>query len=292
VKKGTGKSNPPKASAAKPKTARTATMKAASTTTKATSKTAAKATSKAATKATKEPAAKRKRKQKIKYDSPPKSAKEAYLREIADVLVNAAKPEVVAARALEDETMFLRFDIDGYELAISVADIRMVEGSLEKAQERSKGLRGRFNRIKRPEDLTIDQLTERNLPLYWNQEWLRRELARYGSYAELARAHNYPSATTIASYANRKFGISVQKDYDAKRKALYEDFETGEFSQLELAKKHGVGVATVYRWLADRKPASARRGRATMTPEEREQERKDQAKEKAKKEAARAAAAA
>lgn len=288
MKKGTGKSNPPKASAAKPRTARAATKKKAASNT-------VKATSKAAAKTTKKPAAKKrakKRTKKVEYDSPPKSAKEAYLRDLADVLVNAAKPEVVAARALEDETMFLRFEIDGYELAISVADIRMVEGSLEKAQELSKGLRGRFNRIKRPEELTVDQLVERNLPLYWNEEWLRRELARYGSYAELARAHNYPSATTIASYAKRKFGISVQKNFDKKRQAVYDDFETGDYSQLELANKHGVGVATVYRWLADRKPAAARRGRTTMTPEEREQERKKQAKEKAKKEAARAASAA
>lgn len=269
MKKGTTKSDPPKARASSTKS------KAA----RADSKT--KATVKKAT--TRKPA-----KEPVKYDTEPQSSKEAYLRRLADLFVTAAKPEIVAARALEDETMYLKFDIDGYDLAISVADVRLVEGSIEQAVEKTKGLRGRYNRIKRPEAFTLDELKERNLPLYWNEQWLRQELDRLGSYAEIARAHGYPSATTIASYAKRKFGISIQKDFDAKRQAVLEDFESGDYTQLELAERHGVGVATVYRWLAERKPASAKRGRRTMTPEEREAKRR----EKAKKEAAKAAAAA
>lgn len=215
----------------------------------------------------------------VEYAWPPKSEKEAFLRRVADLFVTAAKPEVVAARALEDETMYLKFEIDGYKLAISVADVRLVEGSLDEAFEKRKGLRGRYNRIKRPEAFTIDELKERNLPLYWNEEWLRKELDRLGSYSEIARQHGYPSPTTIASYAKRKFGISIQKNFDEKRRGVMKDFDTGEYTQLELAEKYGVGVATVYRWLAERRPASGRRGRTPKTTEERARDRKKRAEE-------------
>src|SRR5690606_19865034 len=132
--------------------------------------------------------------------------------------VTSAKPEITAARALEDETMYLRINVDGYDIALSIADVRLVEGSLETASNRVKGMRGRYNRIKRPETLSINELKERNLPLYWNEEWLRGELQRHGSYGEIARVHGFPSSVTIASYAKRKFGISIQKDFDKKRR--------------------------------------------------------------------------
>lgn len=251
---------------------RKTTKKAA--TTKANAKTKA-STTKATTKKTKakDTNAKQRAREEAHYETEAKSPKEQHLRDLANVFVTAAKPEVVAARALEDETLYLRFDIDGYELAISVADARLVEGSLTQARKKSKGLRGRYNRIKRPEAFSVDELKERNLPLYWNEQWLRSELNRLGSYSEIARQHNFQSPTTIASYAKRKFGISIQRDFDAKRRAVLEDFETGDYTQLELAEKHGVGVATVYRWLAERKPASGRRGRSVKTPEQRELER-------------------
>lgn len=284
MKKGSGKPNPPKERAGSSK--KTAAARSASKTAKTTSKAPAKkATSKAtAKKDTAKKATRKPRKQPVQYETEAASPKEAYLRRLANLFVTAARPEVIAARALEDGTMVVKYDLDGYELAISVADVRLVEGSIEEAEERRKGLRGRYNRIKNPEAFTIEELKERHLPLYWNEQWLRQELDRLGSYAEIARTHGYPSATTIASYAKRKFGISLQQDFDEKRQAVLEDFETGDYTQLQLANKHGVGVATVYRWLSERKPKSARRGARTLTPEERQ--------EKARKEAAAKAAAA
>src|SRR5690606_37522870 len=76
-----------------------------------------------------------------------KSKKDAYLGRLAKLLVTATKSEVVAARALEDETRYLKLYSDGYELAISVADVRLVQGSLDEALERRKSLRGRYNRF-------------------------------------------------------------------------------------------------------------------------------------------------
>ena len=62
------------------------------------------------------------------------------------------------------------------------------------------------------------------------------------------RCSRLPSPATIASYAKRKFGIEVQKDYARKRQAVYDDFDNGDYTRYELAPKHGVAIATVHRW--------------------------------------------
>lgn len=183
------------------------------------------------------------------------------------MIANAAKVEVVGARPVGDTSLALHLLIDGSPLTVEVSGFEVVEGNLDEAARHVKGLRGKLNRVKRPETLSIKELQERNLPLYWNEEWLRAELDRLGSYAEIARVHGFPSPVTIASYAKRKFGIDMQAKFAKKREAVYDDFDTGDFTQLELAQKHGVGVATVYRWLKERsegKHLHARRGsRAT-----------------------------
>lgn len=188
-------------------------------------------------------------------------------RKVTDMIANAAKVEVVGARPVGDTSLALHLLIDGSPLTVEVSGFEVVEGNLDEAARHVKGLRGKLNRVKRPETLSIKELQERNLPLYWNEEWLRAELDRLGSYAEIARVHGFPSPVTIASYAKRKFGIDMQAKFAKKREAVYDDFDTGDFTQLELAQKHGVGVATVYRWLKERsegKHLHARRGsRAT-----------------------------
>lgn len=267
------------ASAAPKKSTKAASTKRAATT--ATSRTAAKSTARkaAAKKATaKKATAKAAKAQAEEPTIEILDPKDQFRVDLIKLLAGSGKSEVIAARANEDGTIYLRFDIDDYELALTVEAPRLVEGSIQEAQKESKGLRGRYNRIKNPEAFSVEELKERNFPLYWNEAWLRQELARLGSYSEIARQHGFKNPTTIASYAKRKFGISVQRDYEPIRLAVIEEFETGEYTQLELAEKHGVGIATVYRWLAERKPAGTqRRGRRAKTPEEREIERlKDQ----------------
>jgi len=288
VKKGTKKSTKAAPAPAEAKSASAApkkSAKAASSTKRAattkTSRTAAKSTARkaAAKKATPKTTAKGTTAKAAKAQAEETTIeildpKDQFRVDLAKLLAGSGKSEVIAARANEDGTMFVRYDIDGYELAITFEAPRLVEGSIQKAQKESKGLRGRYNRIKNPESFSVEELKERNFPLYWNEAWLRQELARLGSYSEIARQHGFKNPTTIASYAKRKFGISVQRDYEPIRLAVIEDFETGEYTQLELAEKHNVGIATVYRWLAERKPAlTQRRGRKAKTPEEREIER-------------------
>ena len=186
---------------------------------------------------------------------------------LSHVIVEAAQVEVIGAVQEGSAGLKLILSIDGEEVVIAAASVEIVEGDLAAAIRKAKGRRGRYNRIKRPEALTIKELHERNLPLYWNEQWLRQELQRLGSYAEIARVHGYPSAVTIASYAKRKFGISVQDDYDRKRQAVYQDFDTGDYTHLELADRNGVGVATVYRWLQQRREDKAHNERRATQPQ-------------------------
>jgi len=188
-------------------------------------------------------------------------------RNVIDALSNAAKVEVVGVRSAGETGLTLHLEVDGSPIKIEVSGMEVVEGDLDTAMREVKGRRARLNRVKRPEELSVQELKERNLPLYWNEEWLRAELDRLGSYAEIARVHGFPSSVTIASYAKRKFGIDVQAEYAKKRQAVYDDFDAGDYTQLDLANKHGVAVATVYRWLKERiegKDQAARRGQRTV----------------------------
>lgn len=183
--------------------------------------------------------------------------------ELQETLTEAAVVEVVGASAVGDG-LRLTLEVDGEPLTIAAEGVAVVEGDLGAAKRNAKGLRGRYNRYKRPQKLSVKELKERNLPLYWNERWLRNELKRLGSYAEIARVHGFPSAVTIASFAKRKFGIEIQKGYELKRRGVYEDFDSGRYTHPELARKHGVAEATVYRWLRERREGKlrpARRGR-------------------------------
>lgn len=187
-----------------------------------------------------------------------RGTQEAFTRKLAHLLDIGAKIEIIGTQVINDgNDLVLLIDYDGYEFRLGVKEPWLVDGDLEKAFARRQGLRGRYNRVKNVERLSVEELKERNLPLYWNEEWLRAELARLGSYAEIAREHGYPNASTIASYAYRKFGITILKDYDAKRKAAIQDWKKGRWTYLEIARRHGVGVATVYRWVADYKRRQA-----------------------------------
>jgi transposase-like protein len=142
-------------------------------------------------------------------------------------------------------------------LTLSLNGVRLIRGDLKKLAARPRNLRGRYNRIKNADTFTVAELKTRNYPLYWNREWLANELEKHGSYSEVARQHGYPSPTTLASYAKRRFGFDMQGDFDRKRVdviARYKAGESGEaepISHAELARQYRVAVATVYRWIKE-----------------------------------------
>jgi hypothetical protein len=179
------------------------------------------------------------------------------LETLASVLVNAGKAEVVGAVPQADETMVLDIELDGREtISLSIGDLRLVHGDLEKLSKVPRDLRGRYNRVKRATELSIHELRARNLPLYWNKAWLLKQLAEHRSYAVIAREFNFPSATTIASFAKRNHGIDVQSQFDQKRVEVIQRYkdaaDTDEpLTHVQLAKDFDVAVATVYRWLQE-----------------------------------------
>ena len=191
--------------------------------------------------------------------------KQDVIQTLVKSIRESAKTEVTSANIQEDGSVTMELQVDQHSLTVSIDQdgMRLVRGSVKEIAASPPNLRGRYNRIKNPEAFTADELREKNLPLYWNEDWLRKELDRLGSYTEIARTHGFPSATTIASYAKRKFGIDVQGQFEEKRKKVVEEYKKGDTTHLELAKKYDVAVATVYRWLSEsgKQTKRPRRGR-------------------------------
>lgn len=199
--------------------------------------------------------------------APPKAERnENWARDLAVLMRTAARTEVQHAKSVEGHNLQLGLRSDGYDLAIIVTGVRLVQGDLDEAMAHLRNRRGKYNHIKNPETLTIQELKERQLPLYWNEQWLRAQLKRHGSYAAIAREHDYPSSSTIAAYAKRKFGISIQAQYAQKRQAAYRDHRTGKYTHQQLAEKYNIGIATIYRWLAQQPTQNPRTDAQENTP--------------------------
>jgi len=176
---------------------------------------------------------------------------------ITDAIRNAKSVEITTATAPGDGSLVLELRINGkLEVALSAADVRLVRGTFAQLADEPPNLRGRYNRVKRATELTVEELRARNLPLYWNKGWLLAQLAEHKTYAAVARAHGYPSPTAIAAFAKRNYGLDIQEQYDQKRNALLERYhntreDADAPTHLTLAHEYGVAVATVYRWIKE-----------------------------------------
>ena len=175
------------------------------------------------------------------------------LQRLARALQKAGKAEITRATSLDDGSLTFALDVDGVALTLNAESVRIVDGSLSGIEADESGLRRRYNRVKNADMLSIEELRERNLPLYWNEQWLREQLASHGTYTAIARKYGFPSASTIAAYAKRNFGINVQAEYDRKREDIVRRVldNSEDVTHLELAREYGVAVATVYRWLME-----------------------------------------
>lgn len=67
---------------------------------------------------------------------------------------------------------------------------------------------------------------------YWDEEWLRQELARLGSYRAVAREHGFNH--WLVSTAGRSLGIDVQREYGTRSQPYYDE----AWLRAEL-RKHG-----------------------------------------------------
>ena len=127
------------------------------------------------------------------------------------------------------------------------------------------------------QDPTIAYLQDNQLPLYWNREWLARQLEKHGTYTEVARKCESQvlgvSPTTLANYARKAFGWQVRAATSRKRDSVLAKYQR-QFhegvTQPQLADEHGVSVSTVHRWLAEGRDAyeEARANRAQLSGNE------------------------
>lgn len=95
----------------------------------------------------------------------------------------------------------------------------------------------------------LEVLRKEGLPLYWNEEWLRGELARLGSYKAIEKVHGYPNST-VSAFAKRAFGIETKprvKDKKSLVKALRREHPQASIE--EIARLAGVSKATAWRYL-------------------------------------------
>jgi hypothetical protein len=197
----------------------------------------------------------------------PGSLTPADVQRIANAVRTAQFVEVKGAAVSSTGEITLDFEVDNLPLKIEFHASKLIVGDLKRLESRPANLRGRYNRMK-ADNLTVRELKERGLPLYWNRNWLTAQFARLGSYSAIAREFGYPSATTIGSYAKRKFGMDVQGEFDRKREEVIKEFDEtrGQAVYAELAEKHKVAVATIYRWLAEHRGRELRKTRAFRKP--------------------------
>ena len=169
-------------------------------------------------------------------------------KKLFSAIKNSNRKELSRVEVKENGALVIGFELDDQELVASFSGVHITQ-----VEPRQHAHRGRPRGRRDPTTLSVDELRKRHLPLYWNREWLEQQLDELGSYAEIARKHGFPSPTTIASYANRKFGFSIQDEFDRKRAAVVAEYRESEgaISKKDLAERHGVAVATIYRWLAE-----------------------------------------
>lgn len=200
---------------------------------------------------------------------------EDFFERLSEIINKSESKQISTAKRTADGTFFLLVQLDDQILGLSTDNVRLVFGSLDgegaelplPLQQESPVPRAlklstdtaRRSRTtpRRGSNLTVQELREQGLPLYWNEEWLRRELERLGSWTAIAREHGYRSPHAISSYAQRNYGLSLKRRYEEIREHLIADYATGKYSQKDLADKYEVAPYTAHRWIKADERSSA-----------------------------------
>ncbi len=146
---------------------------------------------------------------------------------------------------------YLRFVAGQEEIEMTARAVEVL--SREKARrplpaaKRSVG--GQWRVFQQRSHWPLEVLKKEGLPLYWNEEWLRGELARLGSYKAIEKVHGYPNST-VSAFAKRAFGMETKprvKDKKPLVRKLHRENPT--LSIEEIARRAGVSKATAWRYL-------------------------------------------
>jgi transcriptional regulator with XRE-family HTH domain len=180
---------------------------------------------------------------------------------LVQVIARADRVEVAGFEASEqDASIDLHLLIEGSPLHCRLLDVRVSKDDWGVLQMRLESKRS----AREPEpdtsagDPTVAYLADHGLPHYWNRLWLEERLEECGTYAAVART--YPESvchvggTTIANYARGVFGWRKRARVSARRADVVRTVERDgpdAWTQSRLAKRFGVSVSTINRWLRD-----------------------------------------
>lgn len=154
----------------------------------------------------------------------------------------------------------LHLVIEGSSLECRILDIRVSKDDWTVLQARLQEsvVRRAAEQAVPPSDPTVDYLKEHGLPHYWNRAWLSERLEECGTYASVARSYPesvcHATGTTIANYARGAYGWRKRARISARRSEVIRTLERDGhvvWTQSKLAKRVGVSVSTINRWLKE-----------------------------------------
>ncbi len=203
----------------------------------------------------------------------PTTNKNLHPEGVKELDANTVKVDGTALARLLRQAGHLRFDLskaakgeggvqfslamEGASVKITVPEVIMSHSDYKALSAQPGRLRSRFAKYRALENPTVEELLAYGLPLYWNEDWLREKVDQCGTFAEVARTYSSEvlgvNATTIANYARDTFGWRVREETTKKRALALGEYEDsgGEITQTELAKRFGVSVSTINRWISN-----------------------------------------
>jgi DNA-binding phage protein len=94
---------------------------------------------------------------------------------------------------------------------------------------------------------TEEQATANNFPLYLAKDWLFKQMDAPKSFAQISRETGYSENTL--SQAARHFGRVVKQRRTDELYSVLAEWMAGNRNMSALARKHGVSVSSVHRWV-------------------------------------------
>lgn len=183
------------------------------------------------------------------------------LQELCNAIDQADRVEITGLQPdASGRAIDLHLVIEGSSLECRILDIRVSKDDWKVLQERLEESAARRATVATapPSDPTVEYLAEHGLPHYWNRAWLHERLEECGTYAGVARTYPesvcHATGTTIANYARGVYGWRKRARISARRTEVIRTLERdghAAWTQSKLAKRVGVSVSTINRWLKE-----------------------------------------
>lgn len=174
--------------------------------------------------------------------------------ELAEALQDAGGLRLLRVTHLGGKQVVLTFDWQGQPLQVQATITEVLDGQIpdqpRRRNEQSHRLGGR-NRERLYEQRLIEEDCRRlDYPLYYAEEWLRREKDRLGTFQAISDLYGY--STSTLSYAAQQFGWPPEKPAQpSKREQVRADWQAGGVTKSALAERYGVSIGSIFNWVKD-----------------------------------------